>query len=113
MKVTSNLLMSNVEFPVQIGGLKLTVIHQLCIYKGKHGEASWEAEIIDHSDITYMGVPIESNYTNWKKFTNFHKEMGIDFDKLIREEANKVFDDKAISLLVAEMLPDTLEHLIS
>ena len=109
MKVTSNTLMSNVEIPVQIGGLKLTVIHQLFIYKGKDGEASWDVEFIDHSDITYMGVPIES----WKKFTNFHKEMGIDFDKLIREEAYKVFDDKAISLLVAEMLPDTLEHLIN
>ena len=113
MKVTSNVLMSNVEIPVQIGGLKLTVIHQLCIYKGKHGEASWDVDIIDHSDITYMGVPIESTYDNWKKFTNFHKEMGIDFNKLIREEACKVFDDKAISLLVAEMLPDTLEQLIS
>ena len=113
MKVTSNVLMSNVEIPVQIGGLKLTVIHQLCIYKGKHGEASWDVEIIDHSDITYMGIPIEDTYDAWKKFTNFHKEIGIDFDKLIGEEASKVFDDKAVALLVAEMLPDTLEHLIS
>ena len=113
MKVTSNVLMSNVEIPVQIGGLKLTVIHQLCIYKGKHGEASWDVDIIDHSDITYMGIPIEDTYDAWKKFTNFHKEIGIDFDKLIGEEASKVFDDKAVALLVAEMLPDTLEHLIS
>ena len=113
MKVTSNVLMSNVEIPVQIGGLKLTVIHQLCIYKGKHGEASWDVDIIDHSDITYMGIPIEDTYDAWKKFTDFHKEIGIDFNKLIREEASKVFDDKAVALLVAEMLPDTLEHLIS
>lgn len=113
MKVTSNVLMSNVEIPVQIGGLKLTVIHQLCIYKGKHGEASWDVDIMDRSDITYMGIPIEDTYDAWKKFTDFHKEIGIDFNKLINEEASKVFDDKAVALLVAEMLPDTLEHLIS
>ena len=93
MKVTDATLMVNVENKIEVGPLKLNVIHQVCLYKGKNNKVEFDIDFIDQGNITYMGVPIDNGYESWKKFTNFHKEMGIDFNKLIDEEAAKLVND--------------------
>ena len=113
MKVTSNMLMLNVETPIQVGELKMNVLHQVCVYMGKDGIVAKDIDFLDYTDVTYHGVPLDNSYGAWKKFVNFHKEMGIDFDKLVDEATEKAFDSKELDLLVAEMLPDTLEHIIT
>ena len=112
MKVTSNMLMLNVETPIQVGELKMNVLHQVCVYMGKDGIVAKDIDFLDYTDVTYHGVPLDSTYSAWRKFVNFHKEMGIDFDKLVDEATEKAFDSKKMDLLVAEMLPDTLENVI-
>ena len=112
MKVTSSTLMLNVETPIQVGELKMNVLHQVFVYLGKDGIVAKDIDLMDHTDVTYHGVPLESSYGAWKKFVNFHKEMGIDFEKLVDEAVEKVFDNKEVDLLVAEMLSDTLEDVI-
>ena len=112
MEVTCSTLMFNVKTPVQVGELKMNVIHQVCVYMGKDGIIAKDTDLMDHTDITYHGVPLDNTYSAWRKFVDFHKEMGIDFDKLVDETTEKAFDSKKVDLLVAEMLPDTLENVI-
>jgi hypothetical protein len=102
MKVTAATLMLNIENKIEVGPLKLNVIHQVCFYEGKNGEIACDFDFMDQTDVTYMGVPISTGYDNWKKFTNFHKEMGIDFDKLIDEESAKIVNDSTACELVDE-----------
>ena len=112
MEVTRSTLMFNVKTPVQVGELKMKVISQVCVYMGKNGIITKDVDFMDHEDVTYHGVPLENTYSAWRKFVDFHKEMGIDFNKLVDEATEKAFDSKKLDLLVAEMLPDTLESVI-
>ncbi len=108
MKIAHTTLMVTVENKIEVGPLKLNVIHQVCLFKNTDGYVGHDVDLMDYTDITYMGVKVDSGCNNWKKFCTFHKEMGIDFEKIIKEEACKVINQQSISLLVAEMLPDIL-----
>jgi hypothetical protein len=99
MKITSKTLLVNVEFPIEVGQLKTTAIAQLCITKDDKGENEADVEFVDTGEITYMGMIIEG-YTNWKKFKNFHNEMGLNFDKLLDDEFNKVMTNKVVEDLI-------------
>ncbi len=113
MKVTSKcMLWFNVETPIQVGELKMNILHQVCVYMGKDGIVAKDIDLMDYTDVTYHGVPLDSSCNAWRKFVNFHKEMGIDFDKLVDEATEKAFDNKKLDLLVAEMLSDTLGDII-
>jgi hypothetical protein len=102
MKITSKTLMVNVEFPIEIGQLKTTAIAQLFITKDDKGENEADVEFIDMGEITYMGMKIEG-YTNWKKFKDFHKEMGLNFDKLLNDEFNKVMTEENVEKLIKDI----------
>tara|TARA_R100001463_G_scaffold9318_1_gene27958 strand:- start:668 stop:1012 length:345 start_codon:yes stop_codon:yes gene_type:complete len=112
MKISGTTLMVNVENNLEIGPLKVKTIHQVCLYEKTDGAIGHDIDLIDYTDVTYMGVKIDSNYKNWTKFCTFHKEMGIDFEERIREEADNVINQQSIGLLVAEMLPDTLGDIL-
>jgi hypothetical protein len=102
MKITSKTLLVNVEFPIEIGQLKTTAIAQLFITKDDKGENEADVEFIDMGEITYMGMKIEG-YTNWKKFKDFHKEMGLNFDKLLNDEFNKVMTEENVEKLIKDI----------
>ena len=95
MKVTSKLLMLMVEVPIEMGELKCTAQMQVCRHLGQpqtHNEMEDEIEFADISDITYMGIPIEG-YSNWRKFKQFHLEMGIDWDKALAQKIAEMTND--------------------
>jgi hypothetical protein len=95
MKVTSKLLMLMVEVPIEMGELKCTAQMQVCRHLGQvetHNEMEDEIEFADISDITYMGIPIEG-YSNWRKFKQFHLEMGIDWDKALTQKIEEMTED--------------------
>ena len=112
MKITSATVMVNVENKIEVGPLKLTVIHQVCLYEKNDGSIAHDVDLIDHTDITYMGVEVDGSYENWRKFVNFHKEMGINFDKLINEESDKVIAQQSINMLVADLITNTVDELL-
>jgi len=90
MKVTSKLLMLMVEVPIEMGELKCTAQMQVCRVLGKLGED--EIEFADINEISYMGIPIEG-YSNWRKFKQFHLEMGIDWDKALTQKIEEMTED--------------------
>lgn len=115
MKVTAATLMVNVENKIEVGPLKLTAIHQVCLYEKKDGSIGHDVDLIDYTDITYMGMRIDGryeNYENWKKFTTFHKEMGIDFDKLIVEESDNLLTEQNIKRVVSDIVSQSVGDVI-
>ena len=101
LKVYSKLLMVSVEFPIEVGQLKTTAMAQLHIYIKDDGTKGCDVEFMDQNDTTYMGVSI-SGYNNWRKFCDFHKEMGIDFQDLLHKEFDKVWTEE----FTAEFIKD-------
>ena len=97
MKLTTKTIMYNFEQEVTIGDLSATVIAQVW----ENGN-SIDIEFIDHTNLIYRGIDI-SGYENWKKFRNFHKEMGIDFDKLLQVEFDKIFTKEAIRAAIKKI----------
>ena len=101
LKITHKTLMVNVDFPIEVGQLKTTATAQLCISTSENGGRTCDVEFMDQNETTYMGVKIDG-YENWKKFCEFHKEMGIDFKKLLDEEFDKVWTEQ----FTAEFIKD-------
>ena len=90
VKITNKMMMVNFEFPIVVGQVKLNAIGQAYIYKSsKSGEITGDFEFMDQENETYMDMPIKG-YDAWKKLKEFHTEFGVDLQKLIHDEFNKV-----------------------
>jgi hypothetical protein len=93
LKISSKLLMVTVEFPIQVGQLKTTAMASLHIYERGDGSKGCDVEFMDQENTTYMDVKIDG-YINLRKFYEFHKEMGIDFQDLLQKEFDKVWTEE-------------------
>jgi hypothetical protein len=78
LKIESKSLNLVVKYPIQFGELKVVTETMVWVHKNTDGTNRYDADFIDISDITYMGIPIHG-YENWKKFKKFHLDMGIDY----------------------------------
>ena len=94
MNLISKSFLLTLAEEVNIGELEMTLVAQ--VMGDKNG---FDIEHLETMNVTYMGVPIEG-YQNWKKFRDFHKEMGIDFDKAIDSEFEKIFDKPNVQQFV-------------
>ena len=102
-KITSKVLMVNVEFPIEVGQLKTTAIAQLHIYENKDGSKGADVEFMDQINTKYMGVEI-STYGDWKKFRDFHKSIGLDFEQMLGNKFNEVMTDEVVADLVKDIV---------
>jgi hypothetical protein len=97
IKVTSKTLMVNLEFPIEVGQVKLNAVCQAFISKSDEtGELEGDFEFIDYNNITYMGMPISAydGMNGMIKLKAFHSELGINLDSLISDEFDKVMTDE-------------------
>jgi len=102
IKLDSKMLFVNFSVPVEVANLKATCIGQAHVHKNDKGNNEWDVDFINIDDISYMGVPIKG-YDNWKKFKQFHLEMGIDFGKAIETEYEKVVTEDALKQLLTNI----------
>ena len=88
MKVTSKLVMLNVEHQIAVGNdaITATVIHQVCLSKGEEDEIFVDVDLMDITDIEFLGIKIDDGYKEFQKFKTQMNEMGVDVDTLINEE---------------------------
>jgi len=88
MKVTSKLMMLNVEHQIAVGNdaITATVIHQICLSKGEEDEINVDIDLMDITDIEFLGIKIDDGYKEFQKFKSQMNEMGVDVDALIDEE---------------------------
>lgn len=97
MKLTSKSFLLHVEEDIQIGELKATLIAIICGDKDHY-----DVDFGDIDNITYMGMSI-SGYDNWKKFKQFHLDMGIDFGARIEELFHQIFTRESVKKIVAKV----------
>jgi hypothetical protein len=96
MKVTSKVVMLNVEHQIAVGNdaITATVIHQICLSKGREGEIVADVDLMDITDIEFLGIKIDDGYTEFQKFKTQMNEMGVDVNALI--------DEKCVGLITTE-----------
>jgi hypothetical protein len=93
VKITNKMMMVNFEFPITVGQVKLDAIGQAYVYASdKSGQVTADFEFMDQDNETYMDMPIKG-YDAWKKLKEFHSEFGVDLQKLIADEFDKVVND--------------------
>ena len=87
MKVTSKVVMLNVEHQIAVGNdaITATVIHQVCLTE-TNGEVVADVDFVDIENIEFLGIKIDNSYTEFQKFKSQMNEMGIDVDELINEK---------------------------
>jgi hypothetical protein len=111
MKITSSTLMLTVENNIEVGPLSLTAIHMLNIYRNKEGKLDYDMDFCNRENIIFAGMKLDNSYSNWRKFVNFHKEMGIDFDQQIDDKVKEIMtDDKVMEFI--NSLDESLKGLI-
>jgi hypothetical protein len=94
IKVTQKTLLVNLEFPIEVGQVKLTAVCQAFISLSKEtGELEGDFDFMDYNDITYMGMPIDG-YKGMSKLKEFHQDLGIDLEKLIYNEYKEVMTEE-------------------
>ena len=94
MKLANKCFMLTLQEDVTIGNLKATLVAQVMGNK-----SGYDIEYIDTDNITYMGIDI-NGIQNWRKFRDFHKEMGIDFDEILSKEFDKIFTEEVVKDIV-------------
>ena len=91
--ITNKMMMVNFQFPITVGQVKLDAIGQAYVYASdKSGQIAADFEFMDQENETYMDMPIKG-YEAWKTLKGFHTEFGVDLQKLIGDEFDKVVDD--------------------
>ena len=94
MRLVAKSFLLHLEEEITLGELKLTLLAQVMGTKD-----AFDIEHTDNFNISYMGIEI-NGWQDWKKFRDFHKGMGIDFDKAIQSEFEKIFDVPNVKLFV-------------
>jgi DNA-binding HxlR family transcriptional regulator len=100
VKVTSKVLMINVNVSFEVGSVKGEEIYQICFYKDKEnaGKMTFDIDLIDSINYEIHGLKVENNYIAHRKLTSSFEDLGVDLDKLIKEETMPKVKEKAQEL---------------
>jgi hypothetical protein len=94
VKITHKTLMVNLEFPLEVGQVKMNAECQAFVYKDREsGELTGDFEFTDYKNTTYMGMPIDG-YGGMQKLRTFHAELGIDLQQLINDQYYKIITEE-------------------
>jgi hypothetical protein len=88
IKIEGKLEMINLSAPVEVGELKANLIAQVIVVKGKIDCI----EFVDIEKPTYRGIEI----SDWKKFVNMNKEWGMDYNKVLNEKFDEIFEESVV-----------------
>jgi hypothetical protein len=88
IKIEGKLEMINLSAPVELGDLKVNLIAQVIVVKGKIDCI----EFVDIEKQTYRGIEI----SDWKKFVNMNKEWGMDYNKVLNEKFEEIFKESVV-----------------
>lgn len=94
MKLIAKSFVLHLEETITVGELKTTLLAS--VMGTKEG---FDIEYTDQIDTSYMGMEIKG-YQNWRKFRDFHKEMGIDFDAYLQKKFEEIFTVEAVKKYV-------------
>ena len=99
MKITDKTLMINFENVVTLGNndaIELKLIHQAFISRDKLGKLDIDIELMDIVDVKFLGIAIETSYSNFKKQM---LEFGINVNELVNKKAEEFGGETTQTLL--------------
>ena len=102
MKITNKLMMVTLETDVTIGNnnaIELTLIHQACISRDKLGGVAVDFDLMDFTNIKFLGMDIKDGWDGWKDFKTKMLELGIDVNDLINKKCNEIESEQTIKNL--------------
>ena len=102
MKITNKLIMVTLETDVIIGNnnaIELTLIHQACISRDKLGGIDVDFDLMDFTNIKFLGMDIKDGWDGWKDFKTKMLELGIDVNDLINKKCNEIESEQVIKNL--------------
>lgn len=94
MELHSKSFMLTLTEDITIGELKTTLIAQVMGTK-----KDFDIEFMDQINTSYMGIEL-NGWQNWKKFRDFHKEMGIDYDTHLQKKFEEIFNVASVKKYV-------------
>lgn len=110
IKVTSKTLMVSFETEVKLGksdAIELTLVHNAIFYESKNGGVDCDLEVIDFTNVKFLGMPIEEGYKQFNTFKEQLLAFGINLDKLVDEEIEKLMNNglkrKIISMFIDQL----------
>jgi len=109
IRVLSKTLMVQLGVPVEVGPIKLTNVFQVSIYHSSSNGIEFDIDDYDYQDITYMGMKIESDYKSFSKFKEFHMGIGIDLNKLINDEAARIFPPEMMTKWIEDNVTELMK----
>jgi hypothetical protein len=92
IKLESKLEFFNLSAPVEIGPLKVKLIAQVIVCEGKIDCI----EFMDIENQTYMGMEI----SDWRKFVDMNKEWGINYNKVLDEKFEEIFEGNIVKKII-------------
>lgn len=97
MKIGSKVLMVNIENDITLanGMIKLTVEHQACLYEEKNGGVGIDLEVMDYTNIEFMGMPVK----DVKIFKTHLSGLGVNFNEMLDEGCIGLFSNRDIAEL--------------
>jgi len=104
IKITSKTLIVNFETEVKLGkndAIELTLVHQAFIYEGKNGNVDCDLELADFTNVKFLGMPIKEGYKQFNQFKEQLLALGINLDKLVDEEIEKLTNNGLKSIIIS------------
>ena len=104
IKITSKTLMVSFETEVKLGkndAIELTIVHQAFIYERKNGGVDCDLEVIDFTNVKFLGMPIEEGYKQFNQFKEQLLALGINLDKLVDDEIEKLTNNGLKSIIIS------------
>jgi hypothetical protein len=92
IKLEGKLEFFNLSAPVEIGPLKVKLLAQVIVDEGKIDCI----EFMDIENQTYMGMEI----SDWRKFVDMNKEWGINYNKVLDEKFDEIFEGNIVKKII-------------
>lgn len=114
MKIENIIFNCTVKIPVEVQSLKCTAVLNIFAGKNKPEEAETngkyfvDMDIADYENIIFMGLPVVNDYKSVDKLRKHLSDFGVNLDRLIDDEINKVYSkEHMLELLTPQLI--TLE----
>ena len=96
MKITSKTLMVAFEHELKFGpndSIELTLFSNAYISEGKNGNVEVDVDLgIDFINVKFLGNEVDNSFSEFQKWRESLKNIGIDFNELVEEQEQKLIN---------------------
>jgi hypothetical protein len=96
MKITNTTLMVAFEHELKFGpndSIELTLLSNAYISEGKNSNVEVDVDLgIDYINVKFLGHDVDNGFIEFQKWKESLKNIGIDFNKLVEEQEQKLID---------------------